>query len=364
MHVLNRRRFLELATGSAALAFRASALAQQLLSQSRIPTSATERGLLLYIDRRLGADLAAYRDSVTAALERHPLLQALASGRGLISTTDPTPLQLAYNHVILIALPDDPLLEQVWQREAEIQSKQTSLYAFGFGSMQGSIGYLEADRNPFLHSPLVPRAPYECQWISITGTDSVGVALAVHAFLKHALVNGIVGAPGWRRVTPTLLDRDPLPSNFTVPASLPESLGALRRIAVTQVAEDEYREVLGDAGVMPLSIWQGKFHEPGQWDAGGQVASFHHYVTGLHRRAYGNAVWAASFASPAEAAAAAPRMAAAGHLRNDAEGVWRGELPPYAWGLPEMGDAPATGTLELQVVGNTVLLTALSRALS
>ena len=33
------------------------------------------------------------------------------------------------------------------------------LYVFGFGHLKGDIGLIESDRNPFLHSQHVRRAP-------------------------------------------------------------------------------------------------------------------------------------------------------------------------------------------------------------
>ncbi|GGH09266.1 hypothetical protein GCM10011586_27170 [Silvibacterium dinghuense] len=282
----------------------------------------------------------------------------------MIDISSPNPQQLAYNHVVLIALANDPLLQQAWQREAAIQPASRSLFAFGFGHIQGSIGYLEADRNPFLHAAAIPKAPYECEWISLTGTDSIGVTLAVDGFLKQGLVNGLIAAPGWKRTAPTLLDRDPLSPGFVTPAVIPEKLGSLRRIALTQVAEDEYRGALEDIGTMPQMIWQAKYYEPGQWDAPGQIASYHNYATGLHRRAYGNAVWAASFTSAAEAMGAAPKIAAAARLQPAGTGTWKGELPPYAWGTAALGDSPTTGTIELHIVNETLLLIAKSLPVS
>jgi hypothetical protein len=127
------------------------------------------------------------------------------------------------------------------------------------------------------------------------------------------------------------------------------------------MAEDEYRGALADTGVLPRSIWQAKYYAPGVWDGVGQIASFQNYATGLHRRAYGNAAWVASFDSPSEAATAAPRIASAAKLKPSGSARWTGDLPPYAWGLLWMGDAPSTGTLELRVSGDAVLLGAITR---
>ncbi|MFT4113465.1 hypothetical protein [Silvibacterium sp.] len=369
MVAINRRRFLEIATATAAAVALPGPPVAWGAVPGAIPTSPSQRGLFLYIDPRLGGEGESYRRAIEAAAPRHPLLQAFAGGQSLIhAPTAPGALpaqpQLAYNHVLLIALPDDPLLVQAWQREAKIDPASRSIYAFGFGHLQGSIGYLEADRNPFLHSPDVVKSPYECEWVTLTGTDRAGVGLAVDAFLKQSLVNGLVAAPGWKRTSPTLLDRDPLPPGFGVPATVPSTLGSLQRIALTQVAEDEYRGALADAGVMPRSIWQAKYFQKGQWDGAGQIASFQNYANGLHRRAYGNAVWAATFGSPSEAAAAAPKIAAAASLKPSGPARWTGDLPPYAWGIPVMGDAPSTGALDLRVSDSAVLLCAVSRKLT
>ena len=365
---INRRRFLEIATTAAAAVALPKPPVAWGAAPDTPPNSPAERGLLLYVDPRLGAEGEAWRHSIEAAVARHSLLGVLSGGRPVLAAPSPShehpnQEQLIYNHVFLIALPDDPLLVQAWQREAKIDPATRSIYAFGFGHLQGSIGYLEADRNPFLHSPTVVKSPYECEWVSLTGTDRAGLALAVDAFLKQGLVNGLVAAPGWKRTAPTLLDRDPLSPGFILPSALPNALGLMRRIALTQVAEDEYRGALADTGVMPRSIWQAKYYAPGVWDGAGQITSFQNYAAGLHRRAYGNAIWAASFGSPSEATTAAPRIASAAKLKPSGSASWTGDLPPYAWALPVMGDAPSTGTLELRVVGEAVLLSAIIKKL-
>jgi hypothetical protein len=361
---INRRRFLEIATtAAAAVALPRTSVAWGAAPDTP-PISPADRGLLLYVDPRLGEEGESWRHSIETAVARHSLLGVLSGGRPVLAAPSPSQEQLIYNHVFLIALPDDPLLVQAWQREAKIDPATRSMYAFGFGHLQGSIGYLEADRNPFLHSPSVVKSPYECEWVSLTGTDRAGLGLAVDAFLKQGLVNGLVAAPAWKRTAPTLLDRDPLSSGFILPSALPETLGSMQRIALTQVAEDEYRGALADTGVMPRSIWQAKYYAPGVWDGAGQITSFQNYAAGLHRRAYGNAVWTASFGSPSEAAMAAPRIASAAKLKPSGSVSWTGDLPPYAWALPVMGDAPSTGTLELRVVRDAVLLSAISKKLT
>lgn len=361
MPTMNRRRFLELTSATAFAISAPSASGLSWIGQGAPPTAPSQRGWMVYIDSRLGAEGDEYRRRIEAAGGSTPVVGALANQKAALDIKAPTPEQLAYNHVVVVALPDDPLLAQVWQREAAIDLSGRTIYAFGFGHLQGSIGYIESDRNPFLHAAAVVKSPYECEWVSLTGTDRAGVKLAVDAFLKHGLVNGLVAAPGWKRGKPSLLDRDPLPPDFAPPPDLPATLGPLHLIALTQTSEDEYRGVLNDAGVMPRSIWQAKYYAPGQWDTAGQIASFHHYVTGLHRRAYGNTVWAAAFASSDQATSAASGIATAAKLKHVGGSNWTGDLPPYAWAIESMGDGPTTGSLDLRVQGGSVFMLAQTR---
>jgi hypothetical protein len=352
---MDRRRFLQLsgATVGAALGTVHPAWSSQTLPESSLP-----RGLAVYVDERL-EDGNSYVQQIRSSLGTSPLLKALSSGLPIMQLDMAKPeaelsSSLAFNHLLLIAKSDDPLLQKVWQREAVIS--RNSIYAFGFGNLQGSLGYIESDRNPFLHAANIAKAPFECEIISITGTDTPGISLAVAAFLEQGLVNGIIAKNGeWKRGSTTLLDRDPLAPSFRLPSVIPTTLGSLHKIALTQAAEDEYRGVLSDTGSLPLSIWRAKYFESGQWDGAGEFASFHNYAVGLHRRAYGNTVWAATFANTAAALAAAPLIAKAAKLPPQSS-RWQGTLPQYAWGLPVMGDAPHTGTLELWVDGVSVLM--------
>jgi hypothetical protein len=352
---VDRRRFLQISGASAGIALGSGKLAwtSQVLSVPSLP-----RGLVIYIDKRLDEG-DTYAQQVRSALGTSPMLKALSSGIPIRQLDPSVPAaevasQLAFNHVLLIARSDDPLLQQAWQREAVIS--HNSIYVFGFGNFIGSLGYIESDRNPFLHAANIPKAPFECELISVTGTDNKAIGLAIDAFLNQSLVNGIIAQSGeWRRGSATLLDRDPLIPSFRLPSIIPSSLGSLRLIASIQASEDEYRGVLADTGIEPLSIWRAKYYEPGQWDGAGEVSSFHNYAVGFHRRAYGNMVWAARFASDAVALSVAPLIAKAAQLSVEAS-RWRGTLPQYAWGLPVMGDGPQTGITELWVDGPYVLM--------
>jgi hypothetical protein len=294
----------------------------------------------------------------------HPLLRVLAEGRPPTALTDSRalaavrPQERAFSHLILVGLPGDPLITAAWQREA--RTEDGGLYVFGFGHLRGTLGYVESDRNPFLHGAAIKAAPFETQVITLTGSTPEGVALAVDAFLRQGLVNGVVAGTGWTRPHTTLLDHDPLPAGFTAPAWLPRRAGTSPRLGVTQAGEDEYRGVLEDAGVAPAEIWRVKYYLPGCWDGGGAARAFDHYMAGLHRRAYGNTLWAARFASAAAAAHAAPRIAAAARLGKQGD-LWTGAQPPYADGK-YLGERRSPGPLSLWRRGEWLLMSTLPDA--
>lgn len=231
------------------------------------------------------------------------------------------------HHLIAIGLPNDPVITAIWQREARIEDDR--LYAFGFGALAGPIGYVEADRNPFLHSLDVARTPYAAQAITLTGTTPAGVAAAVDAFLTHGLVSGVIGLPGWKRTDTTLLDRDPLAAGSGPAWAPPAKIAAWERIAVVQASADEYQGVLADGGVMPLEIWRWKYHRPGAWDEPGMYWAIRQYLDGLHRRAYGSTWWTATFADSAAAAKALPGLAKAAAL-----------APQKSWFQGQVGEVP------------------------
>jgi hypothetical protein len=324
------------------------------------------RGLLLFVDKRLGTSVRTIEERIVSSAEMNPLLAALANGQPILhlntsASEEQVTAQLAYNHVILIGLADDAILKQAWQNEAVVSSG--SLYVFGFGNMRGSLGYIESDRNPFLHAGNIPKAPYECQAITITGTDIAGIEAAVDAFVTRGLVNGIVArGHEWSRPSATLLDRDPLADSFKLPVTVPANLGNLGRIGLTQAGENEYRGVLADTGKLPISIWRAKYFERGQWDGAGAISSFHNYSVGLHRRAYGNTVWVAEFADSATASHAAPLLAAATRMQ-DGGSRWKGTIAAYSSGSAADGDALQNGTLEMWVDGVSVVIASKSAGL-
>ena len=272
-------------------------------------------------------------EAALAGVITNPALSIMCGGVVPSALTDTKalfaakPAARAFDHLVLIGLPDDPMIRAAWQREARVENG--GFYIFGFGHIHGDIGYIESDRNPFLHSRFIPRAPYETEVITLTGSTPAGVALAVDAFLKQGLVNGVVAAAGWERPTTSLLDRDPLSPDFAPPEWLPTTIQKATRIGITQAGADEYRGVLEDAGIEPREIWRAKYYLPGAWDGAGADMAFEDYSYGLHRRAYGNTLWAARFDSPTQAAQAAPKIAAAARLKKDGS-AWVGAQPPYS----------------------------------
>jgi len=322
------------------------------------------RGLLIAISDFAPAAVRTAAESLLAAIPRHPLLSVFAQGNAPASLCSSEQLlsggaeRRAYNHLVLVGLATDPMIAAATQHEAKPQPG--GFYIFGFGHFIGDIGYIESDRNAFLHGKAIARTPFETEVVTITGSTVAGVQLAVRAFLRTNLVNGVIAAPGWKRPMPNLLDHAPLALDFQLPDPLPEKIGDYRLIGLTQAAEDEYRGVLADTQIEPREIWRAKYYREGVWDGEGEVHAFDQYSYGLHRRAYGNTLWLARFASPAEAAAQAPKIAAAANLKLQGQ-RWTGKQPPYAGGA-NAGESDSAGPLSLWQQGEWVLMSTLPAA--
>lgn len=310
-----------------------------------VPSFAEEvvavRSLRVVVDFAAPPEVKQAAERVLFSIAEVPLLSVLArDGAPPSSLTDSKAFSLApieeraFNHLIVIGLPGDPMVQAVWQREAAVEPG--GFYIFGFGHLRGDVGYIESDRNPFLHGNKIKRAPFETEVITITGSTPTAIRLAVEAFLQKGLVNGVVCGPQWERPESTLLDRAPLSSTDVFPAT-PERLGEWSRLGITQASEDEYRGVLADTNVVPEEIWRVKYYKPGVWDGAGAEKAFDHYSAGLHKRAYGNTVWLARFSSEAEAQGAARKIAAVAKLQPDGI-IWRGKQPPYGPQKESSGD--------------------------
>jgi hypothetical protein len=322
-----------------------------------------QRRLLVYAAPGLPQSV---RDSIHTILShQQPLLKALSEEGGplLVGLSDlnlDNFEQLQRSHLILIGPPDDPIVQAAWQREARPESG--GFYIFGFGNLRGDLGYIESDRSPFLHSVNVRQAPFETQVITITGSTPAGLQLAMDAFLHRQLVNGVVAAPGWIRPKPCLLERDPLSPGFSVP-EVPVRIGELDLIGWTQASEDEYRGVLADCRVSPEVIWRAKYYRSGFWDSPGAAGSFDNYAAGLQRRAYGNTLWLAQFATDKAAQSAAVRIAAAAHLRPSAIERWEGDQLSYANNMYP-GESKVQGLLTVTRAGSWVQMFALQQRAS
>ena len=323
----------------------ADALAGHLAAAVPKPdtTPPPPRSLVIAVAPNAQPEIQKAAASVLAAAATQPLLKAMAGGNSPSAVSDSTalatgkPSARGYCDLVVIGLPTDPLIEAGWQREAKVSDGD--FYIFGFGHFAGDIGYIESDRNPFLHSRFIPSAPYETEMVTITGSTPAGVALAAQAFINQGLVNGVVAAPGWKRSAPNLLQHDPLDPAFTVPDWVPAQLGDWTKVAVTQASEDEYRGVEQDTGVHPQEIWRIKYYQDGVWDGPGAKSAMVDYVNGLHRRAYGNTLWLARFSSADEAAAAAPKIAHEAKLPGK-DGMYIGTQPTYGFATPGENGGP------------------------
>ena len=283
-------------------------------------------GLKICVAADAPPDVKQCANDILAAVSTSPLLTLLAGDKGAsladsASILTDKSLDRAYNHLILVGLPTDPMIQAAWQHEARVE--EGGLYVFDFGHLRGNIGYIESDRNPFLHSPLVGVAPFEAETITVTGSNPAGVRLAASSLLKNGLVAGVVTDAGWKRSSQTILDHAPLLDGWMLSAPAPAKAGDATRIGVIQAGESDYRGVFQDAGVTPKEIWRFKYAVPDQWKASGAVAARANYLAGLHRRAFGNTLWLAKFSSPAEAEQAAPKIAQAAALQQKGQ-VWSG----------------------------------------
>jgi hypothetical protein len=351
---MRRRTVLK---GMATAAVTAYSGARLGAMQAAVPPS---RRLLVYVDPNLAAPI---RDSAQKIVQgTQPLIRELSEGDAplLAGSSDLARNnfeQLWFNHLILVGLPNDPIIRAAWQREARFEQGES--YIFGFGHLRGDIGYIESDRSPFLHSAYVRQAPFETQVITITGSTPSGIRVALDAFLQKSLINGVIAAPGWVRGKPCLLDRDPLAPG-DAPPDAPERMGDLSLIGWTQAAEDEYRGVLADCGVSPSAIWRAKYYRRGFWDSPGAAGSFDNYAAGLHRRAYGNTLWLAKFSSEAEASFATKRIGAAAHLPSSGAERWEGNQLSYA-NNQYPGESKIQGSLTVTRSGQWVQMCALQQ---
>lgn len=286
-------------------------------AQTAKKTQDQQRRILICTAQDAPAALQEGAAKLAADADRVPLLHALlatgaATGvereQGGILLKDPRKKnhyeRAAFNHLVLIGLPQsDPLLLKCGGHQAALDEKAAAFYSEGYGHLQGGIGWIECDRNPFEYSPRIQDAPYSTFLVKITGTTPAGVLAALEAF-RGGLNNGAViadasGKPA-KPVRPktTLLDRDPdLAPPPSAPAQLP---GGLVYAGWTQVAEDEYRAFADYGAAEPVRLWRLKYLCPGTLDG----VELSHWNNGPHRKAFGSALTVGRYADAPAAAAA------------------------------------------------------------
>lgn len=200
--------------------------------------------------------------------------------------------QAAYNHLVLVGLPDqDALLKKC--RGHQIGLHPGAVNVRGYGNWKGDIGTVECDWNPFLYSHKVKNNEFTTLCIKISGTSAKGVEKAVEAF-KSGLLNGIVPAGEVEPVEESILDMKP---DFVAPPDFPDRVGPFFRAGWTQPSAMEYRAYIDLAGFEPRRLWRVKYLKPNVFEDVSAKA----WVNGLHRLAYGNAVTLVEFASEEEA---------------------------------------------------------------
>jgi len=213
--------------------------------------------------------------------------------------------QAAYNHLVVIGLASsDPLVKQVWDVGAAVDEKAKTIYMEGYGAIQGDVGYIESTRNPFLHSQQMPSATFDTCLFRISGTSEAGVLAAVKAF-RGGMLNGLVPAGNIARPEKTILDLDPsveacplpFPRSVTIPGNENKN-GKAFLAGWTQAAANEYRAYLDRGGHEPDRVWRLKYLRPDNFNRIDPEV----WSCGFHRKAWGNAVTVARFASQEDAA--------------------------------------------------------------
>jgi hypothetical protein len=279
-------------------------------------TTTQPREIFICTSSQMSPALKKSVDEFTTHASEVPLLKALIDGKEASDVAtqqsedliDPKSYKLAaHDHLVVIGLrSQDPLLVKVWGFNATIDETDKSAYSEGFGYMKGDIGWVESDRNPFLHSRRIKSAPEDTVLVKISGTSEAGVVAALGAF-QRGMLNGFVVAGPLSRPKTTLLDLDPSPD--PAPGAIPaqvkigDDTGALA--GWNQIPEQEYRAVLEAGGVEPKKMWRYKYLPPGMLEQKPSVR----WLGGVSPRAYGNAIDIIECNSVDEASAAAENMA-------------------------------------------------------
>ena len=277
--------------------------------------AAPPREIFICTSSQVSPDLRKAITDFTAHASEAPLLKALIDGKEATDIVEQTSESLllpraydmaAHNHLVVIGLrSQDPLLVKVWGFDATIDETQKSVYSEGWGYLNGDIGWVESDRNPFLHSRRIKSAPEDTVLVKITGTSEAGVIAALRAF-QGGMLNGFVMAGPLSRPKTTLLDLDPLAE--AAPGAIPMQVkigdGMANLAGWNQLPEQEYRAVLESGGTEPKKMWRYKYLPAGMLEQKPIVR----WLGGVNRMAFGNAIDIIECSSPEEATAAAQKL--------------------------------------------------------
>ncbi len=276
------------------------------LSMGSSRAAEADRQILICVASNASPSIHSAAEALSHDADQVPLLRAMrrTQGAGAASVMDSATVlprdgdhkafhRAAFNHLILIGLPQDPLLAKCWGYMTRIDAKMKRVDMEGYGALAGDLGWVECDRNPFLHSQAIDTTAFDTMVIKLSGTSEAGVLAAIAAF-RHGMANGLTVSGALGRPEKSLLDLDPLPDP---PPAQPERLGVGEYAGWTQCSANEYRAFIDAAGVEPAKLWRLKWLMPKSWDAMGARS----WLAGMHRMSFGSAANIAEFADAATA---------------------------------------------------------------
>jgi hypothetical protein len=297
---------------------RGAFIAGTLLALFAVGANAAPRQILVCTGTGCSPSLESSARELVSGANNVPLFKALINAgdaEGIVSRTsqellpDGAYAQAAHNHLVVIGLRSkDPLLDKIWGYTTTIDEEKKEFYAQGWGYLEGDLGWVECDRNPFLHSRKIKNAPEDTIIVKISGTSERGVLAALRAF-KNGLLSGFVADGAVKRPKTTLLDQDPI--GVPGPVSLPETVqlgdAPVFFAGWMQAPEERYRAILEAATLEPKRIFRAKYLASHILEEAPAVR----WMGGVNRRAFGNAVDIVEFQTAAEAKEAAKKIASA-----------------------------------------------------
>ncbi|HEX2948294.1 MAG TPA: hypothetical protein VHV83_01770 [Armatimonadota bacterium] len=257
--------------------------------------AAQQRQIFVCVSDNASAAIKQAANDLVTNADTVPVLKALCHTQNVLPATVKSSEDIianenlaAYNFLVVIGLrSQDKLVDKVWEHYATVDEKSKTLYMQGWGCLQGDLGYIDVDRNPFLHSRRIRSAPFETSLFKISGTSEAGVLAGIQAF-RTGMLNGLVPVGEIKRPQQTILDLDPLvaPSPVRLPSSIFVGGSDAPLIGYTQVPGNEYRAYIDVAGAEPTRVWRFKYLPAQALDHAGVQG----WMAGFHRMAYGNAV--------------------------------------------------------------------------